>query len=91
MELILIEPYSPEWDFMWDWLANHPLNIKLANPTSAEHHGEQWQYMGSYKQGERVLHQFRHRLHPITESVQSVSVSASETFTKEQIAKKFPL
>ena len=91
MDLVLIEPNSPEWDFMWNWLANHPLNKDIPEPTTAEHEGEAWQYMGSFMQGERVLHQFRHRFHPVTETRQSVSVSASETFTKEQINKKFKL
>lgn len=91
MELVLIEPYSPEWDFMWDWLANHPLNLDIPNPSAALNDGEAWQYMGSYMQGEKVIHQFRHRNHPVTNGVKQVSVNGSEAFTKEQIAKKFRL
>lgn len=85
MELVLITPESNEWDFMWNWLANHPLNKGLDEPTTALNENEAWQYMGSYKQKERVLHSFRHRNHPVTNSVQNVSVQCSEAFTIDQI------
>ena len=91
MDLILIEPNSPEWDFMWKWLEDHPINKDITEPTLAVNNGEAWQYMGSFMQGERVIHQFRHRNHPVTNDRKDLSVNASEAFTKEQIAKKFRL
>ena len=91
MDLILIEPNSPEWDFMWEWLEDHPLNKDIPDPTTALNEGESWQYIGSYKQEERVIHTFRHRNHPVTQGVKQVSLNASESFTTEQIAKKFRL
>lgn len=91
MELILIEINSPEWDFMWKWLENHPLNQGIENPSQATNENESWQYMGSFKQGERVLHQFRHRNHPVTNKVESVSVNASKELTPDQIKKNFKL
>jgi len=91
MELVLINPSSPEWAFMWTWLEAHPINNGITESSTATNEGESWQYMGSYMQGEKVLHTFRHRHHPVTNDVKNVSVAASETFTKEQIAKKFKL
>ena len=91
MELVLIEPDSPEWTFMWNWLAAHPLNKDLDQPTITQNGTEAWQYMGSFKQGARVIHEFRHRNHPTTNSLQTLKVSASDDFTKEQINKTFKL
>jgi len=76
---------------MWNWLENHPLNKGLDSPSLAPNNGEHWQYMGSLKHKERVLHQFRHRLHPVTNNVQSVSVKSSEGFTPDQIHKEYKL
>jgi hypothetical protein len=91
MELVLIKQDTPEWNYMWEWLASHPLNEGIENPSLAVNNGEAWQYMGSYKQGERVLHTFRHRQHPKYNKVENVSVSASKELTEEQIAKNFKL
>ena len=85
MELVLIKTDCPEWDFMWNWLASHPLNKGLDEPTTALNENEAWQYMGSYQQKERLLHTFRHRNHPVTNSRQQVSVQSSEAFTQDQI------
>ena len=86
---ILIKIGSPEWEFMWNWLENHPINKGLENPTSATNDGENWMYMGSYKQGDRVIHELRHRDHPVTNSIQNLKLQASELFTKDQIQKTF--
>ncbi len=91
MELVLIDPNSSEWQYMWEWLANHPLNKGIENPKIAEYEGEAWQYMGSFKQGEKVIHEFRHRIHPVTQSRQNVKVEASENFTPNQITKTYKL
>lgn len=91
MELVLIKQDTPEWNYMWEWLASHPLNEGIENPSLAVNNGEAWQYMGSYKQDERVLHTFRHRQHPRYNKVENVSVSASKELTPEQIAKNFKL
>lgn len=91
MELILIEPNSPEWDFMWNWLASHPINAGLEDPSTAQFGEEAWQYMGTYKQDDRIIHTFRHRNHPVTQTIKNLSVSGSPEFTQEQIKKKFRL
>jgi hypothetical protein len=88
MDLVLIKLDSPEWNYMWKWLADHPINDGLDEPGIVDYKGEQWQYMGSLKQGDKIIHQFRHRNHPVTESVQNVSVVASAELTEEQIHRK---
>jgi hypothetical protein len=85
MELIVIKIESKEWDYMWDWLSNHPINKDIDNPTIAENQGEEWQYMGSFKNGDNVIHEFRHRCHPATQNKYSVTFAASKDLTADQI------
>jgi len=91
MELVIIEIGSPEWEYMWNWLSEHPINSGLEEPSIAKHpvSGEAWQYMGSFKQGERVIHELRHREHPITQKREDLKVQASGELTPEQIKKSF--
>jgi len=91
MKLILLKPNSPEWDFAWNWVASHPLNEGQEDPSTALNEGEAWQYMGSFKQGDRVIHTFRHRNHPTTSTRQTLNLNASEALTQEQINKIFRL
>jgi hypothetical protein len=85
MELVVIKQDSQEWEYMWNWLANHPINQGLEEPKVAENNGEAWQYMGSYKNKQAVIHEFRHRLHPVTNGVYKASLQASSNFTEDQI------
>ena len=85
MELVAIKIGSPEWEFMWNWLASHPVNEGLEEPQVAENNGEAWQYMGSFKNKDKVIHEFRHRLHPVTGTVYKATVQASPDFTDDQI------
>lgn len=91
MELAIIEIGSAEWNYMWDWLASHPINEGLAEPSLATNGDQTWQYVGSFKQGDRVIHSFRHRNHPTTNTLQNLSVQASNELTEEQIKKTFKL
>ncbi len=87
MQIIFVKRDTPEWDFMWLWLELHAINAGLENPIVAENEGEVWQYMGSFKNSNKTVHEFRHRNHPITNEVYSASLSASDTFTDDQIEK----
>lgn len=51
---------SPGWDRMWSQIAAQYGN------TVCEHHGEVWQYMGSFSDddGKTWVHEFRHRRLP---------------------------
>lgn len=89
MELILIKPNSSEWEFMWKWLEDHPINKDIVEPSIALNNGEAWQYMGSWQNGDRIIHSFRHRKHPVTNYIQNVSVQGSESFTPDQIEKTY--
>jgi hypothetical protein len=76
---------------MWNWLENHPINNGLDEPSLALNENEGWQYMGSFKQGNKVIHEFRHRNHPKTNSVITLNVIASTGLTDDQIQKEFKL
>lgn len=88
MELIVIKKDSPEWEYMWNWLADHPYNKELAEPMIALNENEAWQYMGSFKLKERIIHEFRHRNHPITKDVLELKVTASPNMNEESILPK---
>ncbi len=90
MNLILVQQNSTEWNYMWDWLADNPINQSLENPSLAINDGEVWQYMGSYQQDTRVIHTFRHRNHPLV-GYKTLSVIGSKEFTEDQIANKYRL
>jgi hypothetical protein len=89
MEMVLIKIGSDEWNYMWNWLKTHPLNSDQEDPYTAMHPEtkECWQYMGSYKNGNRVLHELRHRNHPLTNKVEKLSVNASNEFNDDNIEK----
>ena len=91
MELVLIEPYSKEWNYMWEWLANHPINDGIEDPSTALHENEAWQYVGSYKQNDKVIHTLRHRNHPLIQGVKNLSLNASDGFNLNDINKTFKL
>ncbi len=54
---------DPEWETMWDQLANERLN--QGDPI-CEFSGQAWEYMGSTQDH----HHFRHACHPATEKVE---------------------
>jgi hypothetical protein len=90
MELILITPNTEEWEFIWTWLENHPINDGVEDPSTALHDGEAWQYMGSFKQKDKVISEFRHRNHPKINGLSKLSVE-HPSFNEESISKKFKL
>jgi hypothetical protein len=86
MDMILIKKDSTEWNSMWEVLENHPINEGLEDPRVADYEGEQWQYMGSYRQGDKLIHDFRHRNHPKTLDVYKVTFNGNPV-DAEQIEK----
>jgi len=91
MDLVLIKPNSSEWDYMWEWLSKHPINSGIEDPTAAINENEAWQYMGSFKQKNRVVHSFRHRCHPFDNKRKDLTLSGSDSFTEDQIEKTIKL
>lgn len=91
MELVLIKIGSLEWSYMWEWLGNHPINEGLDKPSVAYHYGEVWEYMGSFKQKDKLIHSFRHRSHPRHGQRIDLHVEASENLTNEDILKEIKM
>lgn len=90
MKMVIIKRDSPEWNYMWGWLECHPCNNGLKEPTLAMNvNGETWHYMASYHKGnlKEMVHEFRHRCHPITQDRMYLSCKASPDVTEESIEK----
>jgi hypothetical protein len=87
MELVFVKQDSVEWEYIWNFVANHPINEDLEEPRLALNNGEAWQYMGSFKDSKKIIHEFRHRSHPKTQDVYKIRFEGSEEFTAEQIDK----
>lgn len=91
MELIFVKQDSTEWDFIWDYVAKHPINEGLDEPQTALNEGETWQYMGTFKNKDKIIHTFRHRFHPKTNDVYNLTFIGSETFSEDQIDKEIKI
>ena len=86
MEYVFIKTDSKEWGDMWDFVREHPINEGLTEPCTAENEGEEWQYLGSFKQGNIVISQFVHKHHPKTNEQVKTSFQ-HPTFNNECISK----
>ncbi len=89
MEFIIIKIDSDTWNHIWDWLAAHPINEGLAEPSLAINETFAWEYVGSYKKGDKVISSFRHLKHPITDGMYNVSYE--HTAKAEDIEKKLKI
>ena len=89
MEFVLLKIGSPEWERIWNWLENHPLNRGLEQPSIALNENEGWQYVGSYRLKDKLISDFRHRKHPLTGKLETLSIAAEEVIGDEQIEKKY--
>jgi hypothetical protein len=85
MELVFVKQDSTEWNYIWDFVANHPINEGLEEPRLALNNGEAWQYMGSFKQNDKLIHEFIHKNHPNTNSFYKMTFNGSEDFEESQI------
>ncbi len=88
MKLLIIKENTPEWHYMWNWLADHPINSAFPEPMVCLNEKEAWQYMGSFRSDKRIIHEFRHRNHPLTNDLLNLKVSGSEAFTEDSILPK---
>jgi hypothetical protein len=87
MDIVLIERNTPEWEYMWQWLESHPINENIEDPRQAVNNNEAWQYMGSARQDNKVIHSFRHRQHPRDNGRKDLSCYASDKFNDQEINK----
>ena len=85
MEILMIKIDCSEWDYIWTKLSEHPVNEGLENPREALNEGESWQYMLSYKQGNKILHELRHKKHPVTQNLYKMVLHASNDFNENDI------
>ena len=87
MEFVLIKIQSEAWNEMWDWLKAHPLNSGLEIPDLALNPDTNsgWRYIGSYKHKDKVISEFMHSLHPVTQKLEKVSYSHSGEVGQDQI------
>jgi hypothetical protein len=69
-EFLNVDRNSPEWRYMWGQLDDPAAYC----PTT----GEVWQYMGSFRSGDRYFHEFRHRSHPVHRDRVIKKIPASE-------------
>lgn len=72
MEFIILKEDSQEWGIMWDMLRLHPINAQESEPCIAFNNGEVWQYMGTYRNKETLISEFRHRCHPYSQEMARV-------------------
>ena len=91
MQMVLIKRDSQEWEKMWDMVANHPINEGIEEPSLAINEGEAWEYMGSFRQDNRIIHEFRHRFHSKFQRREYLKLNASETITDADIEKIIPV
>ena len=87
MEFLLLKKDTPEWNYIWDWLASHPINEGLEEPSVVLNNGEAWQYLGSYRNDNTVITEFRHRNHPVTNRIEILSLK--HEINSDAIEKKF--
>ena len=74
MEMVILKRDSSDWNYAWDWLKAHPINEGLEEPHVGFNNGEVWQYLLTYRNGDKLITEFRHRCHPVTQDVYRVSV-----------------
>lgn len=91
MELIFVKQDSTEWEYIWDFVAKHPINEGIDEPRTALNEGQEWQYMGTYKNKNKLIHEFRHLLHPRTNNIYKITFNGSETFSDDQIEKEIKI
>jgi hypothetical protein len=88
MELILLKEGCAELEWLWNWLAVHPINEGIADPCLATNEGQSWQYLGTFRHNGKVVHELRHRKHQKTNTKVDLKVSASPLFNEESILPK---
>jgi hypothetical protein len=47
--------------------------------------------MGSFKQGDKVIHEFRHRLHPKSQKVEYLKFNGNDNLGTDDIEKAMPV
>lgn len=86
MRYIIIKEGTREWERIWEWLAEHPINKGIEDPTLAINEGEVWQYMGTFVGKDDVaISEFRHRMHPLDNSRKVLKMLHETSISNEDI------
>lgn len=91
MEIVLIKTDSKEYEYLWDFIENHPLNKGIENPKVALNQDEHWRYIGTITDGKRYIHTVQHTCHPYDNQFKEVSIDASKDFDVSDITERFKL
>ena len=91
MEFVKVKFDSAEWEYMWDFVSTHPINEGIENPHEAMNDGEVWQYMGTYKNKNKYVHEFIHKQHPKTNEPYKISINGSDNVSEDQFDIRIPI
>jgi hypothetical protein len=80
MDFVILKRDSQEWINLWDKLSKHPINENIEEPNIALNNGESWQYLGTYKNKDKLISEFRHRKHPAYNNIQKVVFEHDKDF-----------
>lgn len=84
--MISIKPESSEWERMWNWVADHPINKGLSEPSVAmSKDNKTWRYVDSFRNKNETVHQFIHENHPITNKAESICLISREVISDDEI------
>ena len=89
IDLVLLKVGSPEFQWMWNEVANHPVNEGIEFPTISFNPEIDacWIYKYSIRRDNEVLHELIHMRHPITEDKYNLIINASPHFNEGDIEK----
>lgn len=91
MEFLKVKFETDEWKYMWDFVANHPINEGIENPFEALNENEVWQYMGTFKNKNKYVHEFIHKNHPTTNSSYKIAINGSDNVSEDQFDIRLPI
>jgi len=76
-----VKESTNEWDYMWNKLAENPMNSGFSDPKSCENDCECWQYMDTSNYDGNIQHCFRHKNHPgMSNTRQYIRIPVSSDF-----------
>jgi hypothetical protein len=84
-ESVEIQRNSPAWRAAWDGLAKEIVSRGWGDGTDLAQvwmDSEAWQSMGTYRKDRKLVCEFRHRMHPVTERREYVDVLIDEAISR---------
>jgi hypothetical protein len=88
IEFVLIKKDSLEWNHIWSYVEQAPINQGIENPSVAWNNDTGWMYMGSMTDGKSIIHRVIHTCHPYNNGSFELSFNGTDNF-KNDIYKKF--